>query len=448
MTRIAIYTRISLDRTGDQTSTVRQEADCHKFADMRGWTIAEVYEDVDVSAYSEKVKRPRFEQLLEDLDAGLVDGVLVWKLDRLARRPKDFLRVHEICQRRDAILASYNEQFDTSTAMGKFAVQMMVLIAELESATISMRVKSAHEHHLAEGKWMGYGRRPFGLATRGDGTTLNEEEAELIREAAGRVLAGEGLRSIATDWNRRGVKTTAGNAWRATSVRNVLTGGWLVQILDEATLSGLRATLRDPERVHDRLVEAHLLTGLVTCGECGSRLYSKTHQGRRRYACTRQPGTAYCGGLAIYAEPVEELVREAAFYRLDSDEFRQQLGRRDDDMDVLAQLERDERALAELREDYYAHRGTDLEIPADQFRRLERELADRIKATREQVSRRLNGSLGDLGQVRERWETEDLAWRRKLLQTLIRQVVIHKVGRGNRTGAAALARRVSIEWKV
>src|SRR4051812_29574356 len=107
MTTIAIYTRLSLDRTnGAQTATFRQEQACRAFAAFRGWEVADVFEDVDVSAYDPSVHRPRFRALQLALQKGAVDGVLVWKLDRLVRRPSEFEKFWALCERKSMFLAS------------------------------------------------------------------------------------------------------------------------------------------------------------------------------------------------------------------------------------------------------------------------------------------------------------------------------------------------------
>src|SRR4051812_1257392 len=107
MTAVAIYTRISADPLGEQTSTARQARLCQQFARLRGWDVLEVYEDVDRSAYLPGVRRPAFERLIGDLHG--LDGLLVWRLDRLVRRPSDFERVWGRCEEFGVFLASATE---------------------------------------------------------------------------------------------------------------------------------------------------------------------------------------------------------------------------------------------------------------------------------------------------------------------------------------------------
>ncbi len=113
MRRVAVYTRLSHDPTGgEQTATARQRTACLTFAELRGWEVAHVYEDVELSAFKRGVVRPDYEHMLEAVSTGEVDGVLVWKLDRLMRRPAEFERFWTTCERRGAFLASVTEPID------------------------------------------------------------------------------------------------------------------------------------------------------------------------------------------------------------------------------------------------------------------------------------------------------------------------------------------------
>src|SRR4051812_7087734 len=198
-TRLAIYTRISQADIETQTATTRQEHACRAFAAQREWHVSAVFEDVDLSAYQPGVVRPAYEAMLEAIRSGRVDGVLVWKLDRLVRRVAEFERFWTVCDEHHTLLASATEPIDTSTDLGLALVRILVALASLESATISLRLKALEAERARRGK-PPHGKRPFGLS---DGwTDLVPEEAALIREAANRVLAGNSLRQIVLDWQR------------------------------------------------------------------------------------------------------------------------------------------------------------------------------------------------------------------------------------------------------
>jgi site-specific DNA recombinase len=88
-TNAAIYCRISRDREGAGLGVARQETDCRDKADALGWTIAEVYVDNDVSAYSGKVRKD-YQRMLADVRAGRIDGIVAWHTDRLHRQPANW----------------------------------------------------------------------------------------------------------------------------------------------------------------------------------------------------------------------------------------------------------------------------------------------------------------------------------------------------------------------
>ena len=89
LTRAAIYARISLDAEGDGKGVKRQIEDCRKLAGDLGWAIADEYVDNDISAHSGKL-RPEYQRMLDDIKDRTIDGVLVYSVDRLTRRPIEF----------------------------------------------------------------------------------------------------------------------------------------------------------------------------------------------------------------------------------------------------------------------------------------------------------------------------------------------------------------------
>src|SRR5216683_455428 len=89
----AIYVRISDDPELQRLGVKRQERDCRALATELGWKVGHVYEDNDMSAFKEKVRRPAYEQLLADLEAGTWHRLIIWASDRLYRRAKELERI-------------------------------------------------------------------------------------------------------------------------------------------------------------------------------------------------------------------------------------------------------------------------------------------------------------------------------------------------------------------
>ncbi|MFA9446298.1 recombinase family protein [Egicoccus sp. AB-alg6-2] len=345
MKRCAIYTRLSKDADGTETATARQEADARAFAAAKGWTVAEVFKDVDLSAYR-KVTRPGYESMLTALASRQVDGVLVWKLDRLVRSPAEFERFWAICETHDATLASVNEPVDTSNELGLVIVRILVAFARLESATMSLRLRSVKAASAKAGRPKHGGPRAFGLT---DGwTDIVPHEADMIVDAAARVLAGESIRSIVLDWNRQSLTTSTGRPWSAQTLRNLLLqrrlcgqrehrgeivadGVWPA-ILDVDTCDRLRTVLTDPARTVPHAGRTFLLSGILRCHNCDSRMRgSIATNGRRRYACPPKPEG--CNGTVILADPTDQLLADMVCDALDSPDLASALGRPDDDGD-------------------------------------------------------------------------------------------------------------------
>jgi DNA invertase Pin-like site-specific DNA recombinase len=93
--RVGVCTRISRDDEGESLGVARQQQDCERLADLRSWQVVKTYEDNDVSAFKRNVVRDEFELMLRDLRSGLIDGIVAYDLDRLARQPRDLERLIE-----------------------------------------------------------------------------------------------------------------------------------------------------------------------------------------------------------------------------------------------------------------------------------------------------------------------------------------------------------------
>lgn len=113
MTRAAIYVRSGTDPTGAGREVARQEEACRALCERRGWTVAEVYSDNNLSSGAQ---RPGWERLLTDMEAGAVDAVAVWHVGRLTRSHADFEHLIDLIDRRGVVLAAATGEVDPSAA--------------------------------------------------------------------------------------------------------------------------------------------------------------------------------------------------------------------------------------------------------------------------------------------------------------------------------------------
>lgn len=462
---IAIYCRLSVDRSGASESPERQEAACRQLIESKGWTVGEVFVDRDISAFS-KTRRPAYEAMLRGIRDGSFGGVAVFKMDRLTRRFIETARIIETLETAGAVLLSVHDAIDTSTPMGQAIVGFIVAQAEQESLNTSLRVSSAAEASALRGDAHSGSSRCFGYNRDG---SVNPEEAELGREAARRVIAGESLRSVAFDFAKRGVTTTAGKAWdpsrlakwlrsaRPAGMRhhggNEIQGNWEPIIPPAMRLDLMHAiAARGKGRSQSNKVK-RLLPGLAYCGVCGGRLKSmgfvmKNGKTFPRYSCVKQPGKVNCGGINASEKALDAVVRDEFLDFMSSTELRPLPEGRNAET-LAAALDADRLAMSDLTRARFVERV----ISPEDFDAARVELQARITAgegtlaawERDAVSR--DGVLrpGDRESLAAWWEAASLEDRRLALGNAIARVVVNKAA--HRGGNVFQKERVRIQWK-
>ncbi|HWC35936.1 MAG TPA: recombinase family protein [Mycobacteriales bacterium] len=448
--RAAIYVRISQDREGAGLGVQRQEVDCRALAKRKGWAVAETYTDDDVSAYSGR-PRPAWNRLREDIEAGAVDAVVAWHVDRLTRSPRELEDVIDFAERQGLELATVTGDIDLATPTGRLVARMLGAAARHESEHKSERQLRERRQNAERGLVAGGGHRPFGYAD--DGVTVLEDEAEVVREMASRVLAGESLTSICRDLMARGVITPLGKAWTPTSMRRLLASARISgrrehtpksaygstrplvgEIVADAVWEGivsvddsdrLRRMLSDPSRrkFSPATGRKYLLSGVLKCGLCGNGLVGCPREGVPRYICHRMPGRDHCGGVATNAQRTDEFVRDMVLVALDSDEMRAALTRRDDvDPELAAAVARDEAALVDLaaeKDDGVIARGEYLSRRTRIEKRLQ---ASRTKLARATHAQPLGSFVGTYEEMLERWDAMNLSQRRAIVGAVLDRV--------------------------
>lgn len=446
--RAAVYVRISRNPDGTSEAPTRQLEDCRRYVETRGWTLAETFVDDDVSAFR-RVRRPGFDALIAAIKAGEIDAVVCWRMDRLARQTRDLVRLSDVCEAARASIIGVADGVDTSTTAGRFVSELLVAMAKQESANTSLRVKRAQLDAARRGRPKSGGRRLFGYE-KGRHAII-EPEAALVREAVERVILGQSLRSIATDWHARGVLTSFGNAWQPPILRRLVMSpaiaglqevdGALVRgewpaIITEAQHRRAYAIVTDPSRRNTGLgaPRSYLLTGIIHCAKCGVRLVGRVgSDGRRRYICTRRPGVDACAGVARIAVNVEDTVKAMLIEATRGVNIARLLVKPAEvDTAGLAEVVRaDEEALTALAHDHYVARL----IGRAEFISARAALTARLEANRRQLATTtgagvMAGVLDVGAELEARWDAESLQWRREVVETLVERVTLASAGRG------------------
>ncbi len=462
----AIYCRISQDREGAGLGVERQRSDCEALAQKLGWTVMATYIDNDLSAYSGK-PRPGYRSLLNDLDAGIINGVIVWHTDRLHRSPRELEEYVALCDRRKITTQTVKAgELDLATPSGRAVARTLGAWARFEVEHKSERTKRAQLQAAQAGKWLG-GAPPLGWNLRADdgSATLDRPAARRIAKASTDVLTGISLGSIVAAWNEAGFLTSTGRRWNYATLRQVLSrarnaglieyNGEIVAqstwppIVTEDTWRSLCALLADPDRRRSQSNRARwLLAGIAVCGKegCGAPMRSATatsRNGRRIvYRCT-EPGT---GHVARSAQQVDQVVNGVMGERL----------ARADVADLLI-VTNDGPNLDEVRTEAVSLRGrlaeaadsfSDGEITASQLARITKRLQLKIGEVEALLSTAARGSvlagIADARDPAKAWAHATIERQRAIVRTLLAVTVLPiPKGASMRDFDPAL---VQIEW--
>jgi site-specific DNA recombinase len=441
-----IYARLS-PRDGDADADLaRMVRELEGFASRQHVSVADVIAERDVSAWNNgKARKGRWPEVVEGLRTGRWDALVVRSLDRCARDMIETIKLAQLC---------------TQVGFGFYAMNGDRLGDELvaaidgwknarESKDKSDRIKLAHAAKAANGDYQPGRYRPFGYQlvrnTSGIITSLRVDprEAEIVREIADRIIAGESLHTIALDMERRGVPTVSGAQWHRATVKRVvkaacaglrenhgngLPGNWPA-IIDIDTYLAAKAAMRygetPPKGFNTR---RHLLTGFVMCGICGVGLACNG----TRYQCgTRQTrnGVRGCGGVSRKLEYLEGLITDLVVAHLEQLHLEAEQVVTDDWAPVI------EVTKAELAFIHAAYEAG--EIPAGDWVKgvkaahkklaeAEAGRADALAAATGQATRQAAGEA-----AREKWDGLNLSQRRAILSELFEAIVVKRAGRGN-----------------
>ena len=206
--RVAIYTRISKDKTGEEAGMDRQLKACTALAAQLGWTVVEEFSDNDIGLLG-KV-RPWFEALLDAMKRGQIDALICWHTDRLYRTLKDLARLLDVAKGVE-IRTVQGGDIDLSNASGRMIATILGSVNMNESEHHAERRREANLARAKAGAWCSTGIRPFGYDKTG---VPLEPEARLIRQAAKDMIAGKSLHSVARAWNEAGHTTVKGVPWK------------------------------------------------------------------------------------------------------------------------------------------------------------------------------------------------------------------------------------------
>ncbi len=343
--RCAIYTRKSSEEGLEQefNSLAAQREACEAFIRSQrneGWvSVRTRYDDGGFSGGS--VERPALQNLIADIQAGRIDIVVVYKVDRLTRSLADFARLVELFDAQDVSFVSVTQQFNTTSSMGRLTLNVLLSFAQFEREVTGERIRDKIAASKKKGMWMG-GNVPLGYDASGRVLVVNHAEAETVRRIFALYRELGCVRRVKEEVDRLGLRTkrsTTGNGAERggkpfsrghlyTLLSNPIYTGQIAHkdqlypgqhpaLIDDESWSTVRDQLAANTRDHRRRAKAaepSLLAGLLVDAR-GERLTPShtVNKGRRyRYyvsaALITEAGTDRAQGWRLAAREIEEAV--------------------------------------------------------------------------------------------------------------------------------------------
>lgn len=455
MKKVALYVRVSTARQDQEGYSIPlQKERLIAYCKAKGWVVAGVFVDPGHSGSS--LDRPGITALIDGVESGKFDVVLVYKLDRLSRSQKDTLYlIEDVFMANKTDFVSMQESFDTTTIYGRAMVGILSVFAQMERETIAERTLMGRAGRAETGLWHGGGTDPIGYDYVDGSLVVNKEEARHVREVYELFAAGFSVTEISRRMD--GCQTKHGDWSHTSTVGNVLDNPLYAGTVHfdgvqgpgqhdaiiprdiDKKVKAMRARLRRAEAAGD---SAYLLTGMIYCASCGARYFPhKRQNGKVVYSChsrakknRKMVKDPSCKSPHIPVDDLDAMV-EAEVLRLASDpslvdEIIKKRAADDGGSDVAGKSEEVQRLDAEIGRlmDLLQHDA--LASVGDIAERIEKVHAERMEllsGEREIVPGHydVEGSKMLLRDIRHGWSEFDLRGRRSFLLQLIDRVQIN-----------------------
>lgn len=347
--RCAIYTRKSseegLEQDFNSLDAQRESAEAYIASQKsEGWTVLpQRYDDGGFTGGN--MDRPALIRLLADVEAGRVDCVVVYKVDRLSRSLLDFARIVAVLDKHNTSFVSVTQQFNTTTSMGRLTLNILLSFAQFEREIIGERIRDKKAATARKGKWTG-GTPVLGYDVDRSGPSprlvVNADEAARVRRIFSLYIEAGSLLPVVKDlanrgwttklWQTKAGATRGGLAFNKSNLYQLLTNpvyagkirhktnlydGEHEAIVTPEAFSQVQARLHHNGRtggVEVRNKHGALLKGLLHCTACGrAMVHTFTARGVKRYryyTCTNaiKSGRDNCPGRSLPAGEIERVV--------------------------------------------------------------------------------------------------------------------------------------------
>lgn len=219
--RACVYTRVSTaEQANEGYSIDEQERMCKAAITSKGWNYVRTYSDPGVTGRT--MDRPGLKSMIDAIQCGEINAVVIYKLDRLSRKQRDTMTIIEdILLKNDVALVSLNETLDTSTPWGRAMIGILSSFNQMESENIQMRTAMGRKAKAEKGGYAG-GKPPIGYRVSDGQLVVVPEEAEIVRLVFKLRSGGMTLMGIADELNKLGYRTKTGKEFLHSAVQTIL----------------------------------------------------------------------------------------------------------------------------------------------------------------------------------------------------------------------------------
>jgi site-specific DNA recombinase len=462
--RAAIYTRVSSTmQVEDSFSLEAQQDILMQLIERKGLQLYRIYSDPGISAKTMK-KRPGVQAMINDMKAGRFEAVLIHKLDRLSRSMGDIISFIELVNKLDVrliIAAQGQDEIDTRSPMGKAFLQMNGIFAELYLNNLREEtLKGLVTKMRKGGRHMSQAPLGYDLVKVGDDDyelVVNEAEAALVREVFSLYIdKGWGVNKIAKHMNEHST-TKAGGKWDNKNVRNLLMNPTYAGFnhfkpehwdeKDRIIQPGSHEAIITKEQMEivrtyrERRSNGHMSKrsfdypygGIVKCGKCGATYAGNGSMVKgkqyRSYRCLNNYAKGTCNSPSISENILNSLVFD--HIQLIGDGFQQPKKKKSTGINIQKEIEISNRR----RKNWMIALG-DGNLSGEDYAALIDEEDARIKMLQEQVQEDPEPTIpiaelqAMVMHLKENWDLIEVETQKKLVQSMLRKVVIEKTNDG------------------
>jgi len=315
---VGIWIRVSTDDQAKGESPKTHETRARMYAELKNWTVLEMY---DLSGVSGKsiIDHLECKRMLNDVSTGKIEAIIFSKLARLARNTRELLEISDHFQQHNASLVSLGESIDTSSPAGRLLFTVIGALGEWEREEISARVSASVVTRANQGKCTG-GVGPFGYVWKDNHLIVNPDEASVIKKVFSTFIETDNMALTARMMNKRGYRTKEGAEFKNSTIKRILTNTaykgqkrsnyskskgnkkswkwkpeseWVYQevepIVDNDTWEKVNVTIKIKAKNYvsnPQFSGKYIFAGLLKC-ECGQKMYVAKYKAMKipRYTC-------------------------------------------------------------------------------------------------------------------------------------------------------------------